>query len=87
MGNQKPIKEWRSGAFKINLWNNEKVIDNKPVTFQTLSLQRSYKKKDENTWHNETINVRKMDLIRIQTLIQEATKEMYLGGDSNEERV
>ena len=83
MGNQ-PIKEWRSGAFKINVWNNEKVIDNKPIAFKTLSLQRSYKKKEESTWHNETINLRKMDLIRVQTLLNEVAKEMYLGGDQDE---
>jgi len=65
------------------LWNNEKQINNQLVAFQTFSLQRSYKKKEEQIWKHEVINLRKMDLIRVQTLLNESIKEVYLRGEQH----
>ena len=48
------------------------------VEFKTMSLSRSFKKKDEDIWRNEVINLRRMDLPRVLTLLNEASKELFL---------
>ncbi len=74
----RPIKKWRSSNFEIALWSNEREVNGNLVEFKTMSLSRSFKKKDEDIWRNETINLRRMDLPRVMTLLHEATKELFL---------
>ncbi len=74
----RPIKEWRSSNFKIALWSNEREVNGNLVEFKTMSLSRSFKKKDEELWRNEVINLRRMDLPRVLTLLTEASKDLYL---------
>jgi len=74
----RPIKEWRSSNFKLAVWSNEREINGNLVEFKTMSLSRSFKKKDEDIWRNEVINLRRMDLPRVLTLLNEVSREFYL---------
>ena len=74
----RPIKKWRSSNFELALWSNEREINGNLVEFKTMSLGRSFKKKDEEVWRNEVINLRRMDIPRVLTLLNEAAKELYL---------
>ena len=74
----RPIKKWRSSNFEIALWSNEREVNGNLVEFKTMSLSRSFKKKDEEIWRNEVINILKMDIPRIITLLNEASRELFL---------
>lgn len=74
----RPIKKWRSSNFELALWSNEREINGNLVEFKTMSLSRSFKKKDEEIWRNEVINLRRMDIPRVLALLSEASKELYL---------
>ena len=79
----RPIKKWRSSNFELALWSNEREVNGNMVEFKTMSLNRSFKKKDETIWRNEVINLRRMDLPRLFALLNEASKELYV--DKREE--
>ena len=74
----RPIKKWRSSNFEIALWANEREVNGNLVEFKTMSLSRSFKKKDEDLWRNEVINLRRMDLPRVIALLNEASKELFI---------
>ena len=75
----KPIKKFRSGNIDVSIWSNKrKLHDDTEVEFKTVSLTRSYKKKDEDIWRSEVINLRRQDLPKISTLLNEAYKELLL---------
>ena len=74
----RPIKKWRSSNFELALWSNEREINGNLIEFKTMSLSRSYKKKDEDIWRSEVINIRRMDIPRLQTLLDEASRELLL---------
>ena len=74
----RPIKKWRSSNFEIALWSNEREVNGNLVEFKTMSVSRSFKKKDEDIWRNEVINIRRMDIPRLITLLNEASRELFL---------
>lgn len=81
-----PYKKWKSGNVEVVIWNNKVQKDNSEIEFKTVSISRSYKKKDENIWRNDVIhNLRRQDLVKLNLMLYEAQKELYLtGGGSNE---
>ena len=74
----RPIKKWKSSNFELALWSNEREVNGNLVEFKTMSLSRSFKKKDEDIWRNEVINLRRLDLPRVLTLLNEATRDLFL---------
>ena len=50
------FKKWKSGNVEVVIWNNKKVKDNVEMGFKTVSISRSYKKKDEEIWRNDVIH-------------------------------
>ena len=74
----RPIKKWRSSNFEIALWSNEREINGNIVEFKTMSLSRSFKKKDEDIWRSEVINIRRLDIPRLIVLLNEASRELFL---------
>jgi len=74
----RPIKKWRSSNFELALWSNEREVNGNIVEFKTMSLGRSFKKKNEEIWRNEVINIRRLDLPRLMALLNEASKELFL---------
>ena len=77
MGNM-PLKTWRSGNISGALWFNEREIkDGVKVGFKTVTLRRSWKDKKE-VWRDETLNIRRQDLPKILTIINQMMSELYL---------
>ena len=44
-----------------------------------------YKKKGEDTWNNEVINMRKMDITKAIIVLQKAQEELLLHNSADEE--
>ncbi len=85
-----PIKKFRAGNIEVAVWSNKrKRYNGEEVEFKTLSLSRSYKKKEDDVWRNEIINLRKGDIAKVSVVLNEAQKYLLLsggsGGDENEE--
>ena len=74
----KPIKKFKSGAIETAIWNNEKDFIDSKVEFKTVSLTRSYKKKGEDIWRSESVNLRKNDLIKAILVLQKAQEELLM---------
>lgn len=85
MQGQKPIKKFRSGNFELAFWENEKPVNDALVSFKTMSLSRSFKKKEEDTWRNELIHLRRSDIPRLLALLQKGLEEMYLNEQNGRE--
>jgi hypothetical protein len=81
----RPIQEYRISNWKVSIWENVKEIDEaSKVTYKTVSLSRSFKKKKEDIWRNEVINnIRRQDLTKLRLILNKA--EEYLFFDNKEE--
>ena len=81
-----PFKKWKSGNVEVVIWNNKKQRENEEMEFKTVSISRSYKKKDEEIWRNDAIhNLRRQDLVKLSLMLHEAQKELYFTeGESSE---
>ena len=81
----RPIKKFRSGNIEAAIWSNEKDFNGGLVEFKTVSLNRSYKKKGEEIWRNEIINLRRNDIQKIILVLQKTQEELLLNQESEEE--
>ena len=86
MVGNRPIKKWRAANFEVAVWLNKRKTENGEVEFKTVSLSRSYKKKDEDIWRSEVLNFRRLDIPKIQTLINKIQEELYLTKDEVKEK-
>lgn len=85
MVGQRPISKWRSGNIEAALWlNSRKLGDGTEVGFKTVSLSRSYKKKGEEIWRNDSIPLRRNDIVKVLVVLQEAQKELLLNAEKEE---
>jgi hypothetical protein len=74
----KPIKKWRISNMEICVWDNKKKFNEGEVSFKTVTLTRSYKKKDEDVWRSEIINnIRRNDISKIQVLLNKVQDYLY----------
>lgn len=83
MGNR-PIKKWRSGAIEAAVFLNEREVEGNKVGFKTLALSRSYKKKGEDIWRSDVLNLRRSDLSKILAVLNEANKYLFLENNEKE---
>ncbi len=81
-----PIKKWRAGNVEAAIWLNKRESEGIEVEFKTLSLSRSYKKRNEDTWRNEVINLRRGDIPKVLVVLQKAQEELLLSPGKGEER-
>ena len=72
----KPIKKYKSGSIEASIWSNERQTDNGTVEFKTVSLRRSWK--DGDQWRDQTINLRKNDIVKMMLVLQKAQEELFL---------
>jgi len=79
-----PIKKWRSGNISGALWLNEREVNGAKLGFKTASLRRSWKKEGD-VWRDEILNLRRQDIPKIMTILQEMQKELFLSNDKDEE--
>ena len=80
----RPIKKWKSGSIEAAVWVNEKDFNGSLVEFKTISLSRSYKKKGEDIWRNDVINMRRGDIIKAILVLQKAQEELLLNQEQEE---
>ncbi len=74
----RPIQKWRIGNIDAALWENKKEMNGAEVTYWTVSLGRSYKKKDEGIWRNEVINnLRRNDIPKMIAILQKVQEHLY----------
>jgi len=85
MVGHKPIKKWRSGNIEAAVWLNENERNGTKVQFKTVSLSRSWKKKDEDIWRSDVINLRRMDIPKALVLLQKVQEELYLSPEQDKE--
>lgn len=81
----RPIKKWQAGNVHMAIFENEREVNGNMVTFKTASLSRSYKKKGEDIWRNEVINLRRGDIPKVILVLQKAQEELLLHHDEGEE--
>lgn len=84
MGNQ-PIKKFRSGNIETAVWLNQREDpEGNKFGFKTVSLSRSYKKKGEDIWRSDVVNLRRNDLAKAILVLQKAQEDLLLT-DTKEE--
>ena len=81
----KPIKKWRSGNIELAIWNNEREKNGVKIEFKTMSLTRNWKRKEEEIWRSDVINLRRQDIPKIEALLTQAKHELYLSEEQFEE--
>lgn len=69
-----PIVKLKDGAFELASWENKYVKDGDEKTFTSLTLQRTWKDKEEQ-WHKEVIKLNLEDCLKISLLLQEGYKQ------------
>ena len=75
-----PEKKFRAGAIAATVWKNDTQKDGKPVSYKTVSLQRSYKDKSGQWQH--TTSMRVTDLPRATLVLEEAYKYIVLNSSA-----
>jgi hypothetical protein len=81
----RPVKKFRSGNIEAAIWSNEKEFNGGLVEFKTVSLSRSYKKKGEDIWRNENINLRRNDIQKVILVLEKVQEELLLNQEAEEE--
>jgi len=83
----RPVQEYRISNWKVSIWENVKEIDRaSKVTYKTVSLSRSFKKKDENIWRNEVINnIRRQDLTKLRLILNKAEEYLFFETKESDE--
>ena len=93
MGNQeknsipnRPLKKWRSGNISGALWFNERKVNGDTIVgFKTVSIRRSWKDKEKDLWRDETLNLRRQDLPKLMTILNQMMEELYLTDNEGDE--
>ena len=82
----RPVMKWRAGNFEMAVRENKKDFNGGEVSFKTMTMTKSYKKKDEEIWRYELINnIRRNDLGKIEALLRKASDYLYFEGGEKDE--
>lgn len=75
----RPIKKYKSGAIEGCIWLNKKITNNnEEIEFKTISITRNWKKKDDDVWRSDVINLRRSDIPRVLTILNKLREDLYL---------
>ena len=80
MGKNYPQRKFKAGSVEATIWLNEGQRDGAPVQFQTISLHRNYKDKDDE-WKT-TNSFRISDLPRAMLVLNKAYEFVALRDDT-----
>jgi len=80
-GKNLPEKRFSAGAVSATIWRNE--VKNSEAEFHTITLQRSYKDKEDNWKH--TTSLRTNDLPKAMLVLQKAYEYIVFKETSNDE--
>jgi len=86
MANQ-PVKKYRISNWEGVVWDNKKKLSNGvEVGYKTITVSRSYKKKEEDIWRNEVINnIRLNDIGKLQAILDKLQDFLYFEARQQEE--
>jgi len=86
MANQ-PVKKYRISNWEGVVWDNKKKLSNGvEVGYKTITVSRSYKKKDEEIWRNEVINnIRLNDIGKLRAILDKLQDFLYFEARQQEE--
>lgn len=74
----RPIQKWRIGNIEAALWENRRTVNGDEFTYWTVSLGRSFKKKDEGVWRSEVINnLRRNDIPKLMAILQRVQDHLF----------
>lgn len=73
-----PIRKWRAGNIEVAIWLNKRESDGMEIEYKTLSLSRSFKKRGDDTWRNDVINLRRGDIPKVMVVLQKAQEDLLL---------
>jgi len=74
----RPVQKWRVGAVEAAVWDNKKSIQGGEISYKTVTVSRSYKKKEENIWRSEVINnLRRGDIEKLQVILRKVQDYLY----------
>ena len=74
----RPVQKWRISNIECAVWENKKTFNGGEVSYKTVTLSRSYKKKDEDTWRNEAINnLRRNDIAKLQAILNKVQDYLF----------
>lgn len=82
----RPVQKYRIGNIEASIWHNSKELDGNEVGYKTITLSRSFKKKDEDLWRSEVINnLRRQDLQKLRLILGKVEHYLFFeDGDSHE---
>lgn len=74
-----PTKKFRISNWEGVVWDNKKkVAEGVEVGYKTITISRSYKKKDEDIWRNEVINnIRLNDVGKLRAILDKLQDFLY----------
>lgn len=78
-----PEKKFRIGNMTATIWKNTNQKDGKEIAFYTVSLQRSYKDKDNN-WKN-TDSMRNNDIPKAVLALNKAYEYLFTAKETGDE--
>lgn len=74
---KKPLAKFKAGAMSSSVWNWTGQKGDDEFSYNTIQVQRSFKNnKDE--WVNETMNLRKNDVLNAILVLQKAYENIVL---------
>ena len=80
-----PIHKWKAGSISAAIWENKRDTDSGSVTFKTVSLTRAWRKKGEDIWRHDQINLRRGDIPKILVVLQKAQEQLFLESGEDED--
>ena len=82
----RPVQKYRIGNIEASIWQNSKELEGNEVGYKTVTLSRSFKKKDEDLWRSEVINnLRRQDLQKLRLILEKVEHYLFFeDGDTHE---
>jgi hypothetical protein len=77
----KPKISFKAGNIKASVFENKATKNGKEFKFDTIQLQRSYKKDENSDWVNESINLRKTDLSKLLVVLGKVQEYVFINSD------
>ena len=74
--NKGPVKKIKAGGISIAIWENQSQFNGQEAIFKTVSLQRTYKDKQDQWQHTSSLRV--SDIPKAILVLQKAYEELIL---------
>lgn len=76
----KPIFKIKAGNISASVFSNHfKGSNGKPdFDMESISIQKSYTKDEGKTWENQSISIRKADIIKLKIVLDKIAEQQFL---------